>query len=423
MSSYTVFRLAFLTIIVVPNFAYASNVTLPSIVSGPSECCGSMFGDVCADGTAGTPCCGVGRCNAFCCSCEGGCRMAPPVPAPTPSPLPPSAASTPLIQWPMIMTHDAGTSYYASETCSITHSLANYVMTQVPGSFSSQLACGARAFDIRLYQKWGKLVMHHGDHVIPHTISDVLGEILQWAASNPTELVVLYGSHCNDDDCSKMFYAALELAKIPRVECAEIINLTLGSAMSRGRLPKGGSVLGIFGCVEEHFVPAIRCYGSFAENDTSRTGNTLQSHALQRRAIGVANVSAPPMGGRDPHTVWTCYDSQADKAFGPFWEYMANMSDGRGKRQSKLWMTQAHWQTDASSIAQGELKASCVLLDESRAGVNSKVAHRIRQGFFSHINLLEVDNVCGGYGLELFKALRGRFMYDIVAVDTTAVVV
>ncbi|XP_035693723.1 uncharacterized protein LOC118427869 [Branchiostoma floridae] len=28
----------------------------------------------CGDGTTSTPCCGHGKCNVFCCNCDGGCR-------------------------------------------------------------------------------------------------------------------------------------------------------------------------------------------------------------------------------------------------------------------------------------------------------------------------------------------------------------
>ncbi|XP_078694645.1 uncharacterized protein LOC144923719 [Branchiostoma floridae x Branchiostoma belcheri] len=28
----------------------------------------------CGDGTVSTPCCGHGKCNIFCCNCDGGCR-------------------------------------------------------------------------------------------------------------------------------------------------------------------------------------------------------------------------------------------------------------------------------------------------------------------------------------------------------------
>ena len=39
-----------------------------------AECCRTSHGQ-CADGTNGTPCCGVGGCNIFCCHCNGGCRQ------------------------------------------------------------------------------------------------------------------------------------------------------------------------------------------------------------------------------------------------------------------------------------------------------------------------------------------------------------
>lgn len=40
------------------------------------ECClRAGIGELCPDGTAGTPCCSHGKCNIFCCNCDGGCRM------------------------------------------------------------------------------------------------------------------------------------------------------------------------------------------------------------------------------------------------------------------------------------------------------------------------------------------------------------
>ncbi|CAG7710875.1 unnamed protein product, partial [Allacma fusca] len=52
------------------------------VVQTSSQCCGldafaAFFNggaSTCDDGTTGTPCCGYGRCNLFCCDCNGGCR-------------------------------------------------------------------------------------------------------------------------------------------------------------------------------------------------------------------------------------------------------------------------------------------------------------------------------------------------------------
>merc|ERR1711865_626234 len=89
------------------------------------------------------------------------------------------------------------------------------------------------------------------------------------------------------------------------------------------------------------------------------------------------------------------------------------MSDGRGSNQGLFWMAQGHWQYSTSSIAQGTLQGSCILYDSSQAGVNAKLAQKISSGLYPHINLLEVDDVCGGQGPELLRVLRGRFTYDI----------
>lgn len=273
----------------------------------------------------------------------------------------------------MITSHDAATSYFGADSCTILHPENNYVMTQQPGSLAKQLDCGARAFDFRPYQDGDRLVMHHGDFEIKTLALDALADVVTWAGKNPAELVVVVEWDCiNGDQCSQMFTEVLEALHLQRLPCESVANLTLGSAMKQGRLPNGGSVLVFSGCYVSNYNPSIKCY-----NDHG-----------------------------------SCYGDGAQDAFDPFWKYMASVTDGRGKAQSQLWMQQAHWQTDAGSIVQGETHDSCLLSDESKAGVNQKVAERIRQGSFPHINLLEVDNVCDRGG-ELLAALRGRFLYDI----------
>lgn len=36
-------------------------------------CCHTDANSKCNDGSNGTPCCGKGSCNIFCCNCDGGC--------------------------------------------------------------------------------------------------------------------------------------------------------------------------------------------------------------------------------------------------------------------------------------------------------------------------------------------------------------
>lgn len=291
------------------------------------------------------------------------------------------------------MTHDSATSYYDTNTCILAKAVGNYVMTQVPGTFTDQLNCGARAFDLRAKAVGSSLIAHHGAVGIQHAISDILTELVQWASHYPTELVLVYGSHCAGTNCTQMFKDTLDSSQIPRIECEDVAGLTLGTALTRGHLPNGGSVLAIQDCVDENYEPSITCYGDLlghAINDTNRT-----------------SLSA---GVDQPRSRFSCYGSDSQMAFDPLWAYMNKTC---GVQHQGLWMAQAHWQNDASTIAQGEVDRSCILKDESKAGVNDKLAQKIAQGLFPNINLLEVDDLCGGHGPALFKALRSRFTYDV----------
>ncbi len=39
-----------------------------------NECCSTIYNNYCADGTMGTPYCGLGSCDSVGCNCDGGCR-------------------------------------------------------------------------------------------------------------------------------------------------------------------------------------------------------------------------------------------------------------------------------------------------------------------------------------------------------------
>ncbi len=69
---------------------------------------------------------------------------------------------------------------------------------------------------------------------------------------------------------------------------------------------------------------------------------------------------------------------------------------------------QAHWQSTSVSVPLGDMHLSSVLKDESAAGVNKWIANDFLQSNrFSHLNIIEVDNVCDG-GQRLLAALRAK---------------
>jgi hypothetical protein len=244
--------------------------------------------------------------------------------------------------------------------------------------------------------KDGNLIMHHGGVTVGIAVKDGLQNIKDWSAANSAELVLIYGSHCDgksDSDksgCQGAYTQALSEAGIPLIQCNEIAGMTVGDAMSRG------SVIATWGCVEENYDPSIKCYGD----------------------IVASNSSARRLGD-----TFVCYGSNADKAFSALWqnlEGLTNVDEAPHKGEGTLWMAQAHWQYDTSSVAQGVLHGSCILEDEYKANVNGQIADKIKSGDFKHINLLEVDNVRNN-GNAILEAMRGRFTNDLVEVDAELV--
>lgn len=317
----------------------------------------------------------------------------------------------------MIMTHDAGTGYVNSETCSFFHLENNYVITQKQGPFSSQLDCGARALDLRPYVDSGRLLMHHGPAMVDHDVADALSNVRGWVAQHPGELVVVYTSHCDGrsqsdrDSCKNKTAAVMAAVGIVELDCATLRGMTVADAMDRGRLDgSGGSVVAISDCgVDENYDPSVKCYG-----DIIQDGVAQQSSAM--------DVGRLLTDGGEPNDHFVCYGSGAQKAFAGLWAYMereCNTQEPPHADDGHLWTAQAHWQYDPKSISQGELHHSCIIADESASGVNKQLAAKIRQGAFKHMNLLEVDNVCDG-GPALLQAMRDHAASSSAADRTTA---
>jgi hypothetical protein len=240
--------------------------------------------------------------------------------------------------------------------------------------------------------------MHHGAVTVNVAVRDGLQNIKDWSAANSAELVLVYGSHCDgssDSDksqCQGAFTQTLSDLGIPLIQCSDIARMTVGDAMSRG------SVVATWGCVEENYDPSIKCYGDIVAANSTDAGRRLGD-------------------------TFVCYGSNADKAFNALWqnlEGLSNVDEAPHKGEGTLWMAQAHWQYDTSSVTQGILHSSCILEDEYKANVNGQIADKIRAGDFKHINLLEVDNVRNN-GNAILQALRSRFTNDVAEVDAELV--
>lgn len=160
------------------------------------------------------------------------------------------ASDLPLNYYPMVMTHDSAT----GEATNRTFIVADWSKTQDSG-LVSQLDCGARAFDYRPLYKNNELIAHHGEFEIHKTMESTLQELIQWCNNHPTELVILYLSHFDGDNCQSAVLSLLQKYNITVIQdCALTSQWTYATAKSKSALPQGGSLLSVINCMVNIFL-------------------------------------------------------------------------------------------------------------------------------------------------------------------------
>eukprot|EP01050_Picozoa_sp_SAG11_P002426 SAG11_NODE_123_length_15805_cov_15.133261_7_plen_137_part_00 len=75
--------------------------------------------------------------------------------------------TTPLNEWPMVMCHDAATTYLK------TGPVNKWYKTQMDGGVRQELVCGARSFDWRPAVVGDTVYMHHAGNVITVPMAQV----------------------------------------------------------------------------------------------------------------------------------------------------------------------------------------------------------------------------------------------------------
>ena len=206
-----------------------------------------------------------------------------------------SASPRLLTQVPMLMAHDAATAYagYAAGALSGTGCYqwktqgfaagAPWMGTAGarPSGFTSLLDCGARALDLRLTKGGpcatkgiGQVCMHHARlQIEDQTFESELQTVVEWAARNPSELVLLKLVPDNDG-APAAIQAALDAHNITSIPvCAgrsvDPATWTEERARALALMPNGGRLLATWApalsdgqpanrsCVDDNFDPSI----------------------------------------------------------------------------------------------------------------------------------------------------------------------
>ena len=301
-------------------------------------------------------------------------------------------STTPVNEWPIIMAHDAATTYLEG---GLLHQINNWAKTQQDGGPSGLLNCGARSFDWRPLMDKGSLVMHHGSIKVNHAMSDALNDMVKWASAHPSveDTVFLMITDCSGDGCDDAVASALSSRNITYInDCSELKNLMVADAHQRGKLPSGGSILAIHDCWVSYYESSVACSGY---GDTANAA-----------AAAAAATTGETLEGK---SFYTCYSDSSSKSFplNRMWSYVDNTTASGPPIDGRMWTLQTLWEETAASVAIGELHGSTLLDDEKRSSLNALVTARIKSGDIdaSRINFIEVNNVCDG-GNELLDTIR-----------------
>mmetsp|Transcript_15453 Transcript_15453/g.30820 ORF Transcript_15453/g.30820 Transcript_15453/m.30820 type:complete len:389 (+) Transcript_15453:195-1361(+) len=356
-------------------------------------------------------------------------------------------SSIPLKEYGMIMAHDAA-SGYLSTARPIKGEVYDWTQTQTfPNTLASDLlSCGARSFDWRPAMVDSVLKAHHGDVTIDHAFSDSLDEILDWAAENVDELVLMHIWDCTSDGSADCGAAVLEELASKNVavldDCGKLTNATVGEVKALASASEAaGLVLALFpstdsgqGCSEANYDESIACWGtkSFsadvrrADESTGEVMACIEGHGVDLEALyktlpredrdavqDCVDKYDPSGSSVSPHDVsalftYSCWDSSSSKStpLDQMTTYMDMVSQkGPGQGDAPLYQMQALWEESTASVVIGELHLSSLVNDEVQSKLNALTAYYIASGRFSNINYVEVNNVCDG-GQNLLAALN-----------------
>eukprot|EP00946_MAST-07B_sp_MAST-7B-sp1_P002538 g2538.t1 len=296
-------------------------------------------------------------------------------------------------EWPMLMAHDAATTYLKS---GLFHPVDTWAKTQPSGGLPQLLKCGARAFDWRpILLSNGTLAMHHGLDIIEKSMEAAIDEMLAWAdAQNATaeNLIVLgvtdctcQDKHANPCTCQREANAFLRSKSIPYLTAVDLQRgVTVSDAVKLGaRSGAGASAVAISSWVE-NYESRVTCSGYLKNNLKS----SPEAHLPK---------------------LYTCYADSPTKALplNRMYDYITNVTKRGPNSARSLSTVQALWQEDAASVAIGALHGSSLLKDEVKSELNSILTQRIKDRIWnvSQIGIIEVNNICDG-GLDLLTAFR-----------------
>jgi len=292
-------------------------------------------------------------------------------------------------EYEIIMAHDAATAMLSLEPTTLKSKIADpWAQTQANGTLYDLINCGARGLDLRLnITIYGTIYFRHGTVPIAYNVSDAVLDVVKFLKQNPEEFIVLYWSCSNQNEvCYEVLNQTLSELNLPLLfgleSCTGLANLHVSEVRRLSEVNTGGSLLSLGGnCIDENYDKSIQCWG--------------KKHS--------------------------CIGDNSDVSFNKFWAYMNRTYEKN--YTNKLWMIQAHWQYDGTSIAHGTLHNSSILDDTLKSEITEKFWSRA-ETMFSPVrhNFVELDNICrvassgSSTALKILQIVGGVLLLIIIII-------
>ena len=163
--------------------------------------------------------------------------------------------STPIVEYPMVATHNSATSY-------LSDGLVNRWVKCQSKSIYEQLLCGVRFLFLSVTVVGDKLVMSHGAVLIPVSFDDVVDEIVRFTRHYPESLVFVDISKCFGANCNELVRNYIEVNALGQwIDSSEgcfSSGITYHQLKEMARIHTGGSIVFVHDqCVRENWVPDI----------------------------------------------------------------------------------------------------------------------------------------------------------------------
>ncbi|CAE8643970.1 unnamed protein product, partial [Polarella glacialis] len=230
-----------------------------------------------------------------------------------------------------------------------------------------------------------RIQFHHGPVVIlGMTVDNTLPAIIDWCREHPSELVIVYLSHCTSG-------GILQLQAGSRSDESEVGTGVVVNTTDRK-------------CADANFLAPFQKLNVRVLMDSGHVNSMTLAEAkeaagLERGGMLLGITEDSMNENWDPSITWT--GQRCGPGEGPWQKLWGYVGTTLGSQQGTLNQVQSFWQESGTTA---ELMFWNIIKYNEQSQINHFVLEQIRNGAYEGVNFLEVNNICA-HGPEIAEAI------------------